>query len=825
MHGALRRASRVAALVLVTPVLLLLVAAGLTPMPHELLRAGAAGSVRIDDRDGDLLREVRADDGAQARWVPLDEMGDTAIHAVLAAEDARFFRHPGVDPLSIVRAGLQALYHRRIVSGASTLTMQLARTVRPHRKNLWGKLGEMALAVRIEGSLSKRRILEEYMNRVSFGPNLRGVAAASQAYFGKAPRSLSVAEAALVAGMARGPSLYDVRKRPDLARARRDRVLARMVNGGWLAGDAAVRAKDEPIVTPARRASFGAPHLVNALLAGGLADAQPGLREALAGSPVARVRTTIDRELQRVAETQVAKTVATLRERDKGMTAASAIVVDNATGDVLAYVGSPDFFDDERGGQNDGVRALRQPGSTLKPFLYELAMERLGYDAATALPDVEMHLDIGSFHDYAPRDYDGHVRGPVRLREALGNSLNIPAVWTAREVGVGLLLDRLHDVGFSSLHEDAEFYGPALALGDGEVTLLELARAYATLAREGRLCSLRFVSQVVLVDGTVRPLAAVPLASARRIMPRELAEVVTDILKDHGAREASFGERTVLDFPFDVAAKTGTSKGFRDNWTVGFTSTLTVAVWVGNFTGEPMTGVSGITGAGPLFHDILEAAVASHSHVEGRLAIDAQDTAHEGLVRVRVCSLSGELAGPDCPHAVSEWRTTAGAEGDERGCSMHERVRIDRRNGLRAGPACDPAAVESRVFERFPADLSAWAHEARRPVAPLEWSPSCPAGPTDAEGATDVRIAYPASGSRFVIDPDTPRELQRLEVQIVAPGSAREASLRVDGKQVATVHPPMVVSWRLEPGAHELVAVAGGAESSVVRVNVRDDGL
>ena len=415
------------------PVVLLVLGAALTPMPAELRVRGTAGSVRIEDRDGNLLREVRADDGSRARWMPLDEIGQVMQRAVLAAEDRRFFHHAGVDrrPRSGGMAGANASAHR-------LRRLDAHDAARPHGSpapaHALGQARRDGAGAAHRVVAVEARVLEEYMNRVSFGPNLRGVAAASQAFFGKSPASLSAAEAALVAGMARGPSLYDLARRPDRARARRDRVLARMVTDGWLASDAGARARQEPMIIAGRRTSFGAPHLIAGLTRGDLAREQPGLEDALRSlAPIARVRTTIDTELQRMAETQVAATVGEFRA--KGVTAASAVVVDNATGDVLAYVGSPDFFDEEHGGQNDGVRARRQPGSTLKPFVYELAMERLGYDPATALPDLDMHLDVGAVHDYAPHDYDGHVRGPVRLREALGNSLNIPAVWTAHAVG------------------------------------------------------------------------------------------------------------------------------------------------------------------------------------------------------------------------------------------------------------------------------------------------------------------------------------------------------------------------------------------------------
>ena len=259
---------------------------------------------------------------------------------------------------------------------------------------------------------------------------------------------------------------------------------------------------------------------------------------------------------------------------------------------------SPSFTDAANQGENDGVLAKRQPGSALKPFVYELALEKLGFTAATVLPDVDQHWQHDGV-DYHPQNYDGRYHGPVRLREALANSYNVPAVYTAALLGPGLLLERLRALGFASLDRDASYYGPALALGDGEVRLLELANAYATLARGGTWLPVRAV---------VRP----PSDAGRVVVaPRELG-VITDILADPHARLASFGENSALDLPFPVAVKTGTSKGFRDNWTVGYTSEVTVAVWVGNFDGSPMLGVSGVTGAGPLFREVMLAAHRRH---------------------------------------------------------------------------------------------------------------------------------------------------------------------------------------------------------------------
>jgi penicillin-binding protein 1C len=798
-----------------------------TPLPGELKECTSGGSLVVADRDGRPLREVRAEDGTRARWVVLRDVPVVTTRAILAAEDARFFAHAGVDPLAIVRAAALDLWNRRVVSGGSTLTMQLARILRPHPRTLRGKLGEMILALRIERSLSKDEILEQYLNRASFGPNLRGLGAASDAYFDKSVASLSIGESALLAGLPRGPSLYQVTRHVDRARRRRDRVLDRMAARGWLdAGDVA-RAKGEPIVTQSRRPAFGAPHFVAGLVSrgpGALANVQPGLVDAFAGGPpLARVTSTIDAGLQRVAEAQVAATVEQLRAGARGVSAASALVVDNATGDVLAYVGSPDVFDDANGGSNDGVRAARQPGSTLKPLLYELAMEKLGFDPATVLPDIELHVPVEG-GDYAPRDYDGRFRGPVRLREALGSSLNVPAVWTVEQVGVEALLARLHELGFASLSRDAAYYGPGLALGDGEVTLLELARAYATLARGGVDRPLRVASRVDRAGGGAVDLEPGPLT---RVMSERDAELVVDVLKDHDARAGAFGEQSVLDFPFEVAAKTGTSKGYRDNWTVGFTRAVTVAVWAGNFDGAPMTNVSGITGAGPLFHAIMDAAMRDRPREPLPVTQATRARADDGrLERVDVCALSGELAGPDCPHRIAEWLPVGSAASTGKACSMHERVRVDRRNGLRAGPACAREDVEEGVIERYPPEFASWAAATGRPTAPAGWSPNCPA-PASAEaldslaGAAGPRIAYPLPGARFVIDPDRPLATQRLDVQIIAPARAREATLVVDGEKVARVGAPFDASWALREGEHELVAEVDGARSAAVRVTVR----
>jgi penicillin-binding protein 1C len=792
---------------LASPFVLVAVMAALTKLPAELLEP-AAPSLRVLSRGGRLLREVRADDGARARPMPLAELPRHAIDAVLAAEDRRFYSHHGVDLRAVARAAFADVIHARIVSGASTITMQLARTLRPHRRSLWGKVKEAALALRIEASLSKDNILEEYLNRVVYGPNLRGYAAASFAYFGVAPASLSVAESALIAGLPRGPELYSVTRHPAMARRRRDRVLSRMAEAGSIDAGERDRAMAEPIAPSLERPSFGAPHLVSGIVSGSLATVQPGLLAALGDRRgLSELTTTIDPELQRSAEVAVTTTLAALTA--KHVTAAAVLVLDNASGDVLAYVGSPDYWGAEALGQNDGVRALRQPGSSLKPFVYAEAMSRLGYTGATLLPDVEVHIPLPGGGDYVPHDYDTRFHGPTRLREALGNSLNVPAVYTLYQLGTAHVLDRLHSFGFESLIEDAEHYGPALALGDGEVTLLELANAYATLARGGLRCPVRIVTKLVRA-GTSSALP--PVGPCARVVDERVASMLTDILSDKTARMSAFGDQNVLELDFDVAAKTGTSKGYRDNVAVGYTREVTVAAWAGNFDGSNMSEVSGISGAGPIFHAVMEAAMEGRPRVSLSVAGDA---ARLGLERTAVCALSGEVPTSLCPHKVYEW-LPAGDASHAPTCSVHERVRVDRRSGLRAGPDCPDDMTEERTFERWGAPYDTWAARMGRPVPPAESSPACPiaeATEGSAAGATP-RVSYPFDGERFVVDPERPPALQMLQIR-VDPFEGH-VDVRVDGEPLGPTR-----QWQLTPGSHTILAASGALASTPVHISVR----
>jgi penicillin-binding protein 1C len=750
------------------------IAGSLGEFPAELLRS-RPGTTEIRDRHGEVLRETLSPDQDRSRWVPLNDVSPRLLGALLAAEDSSFLEHRGVDYRAILRALWQNLTGRR--AGGSTLTQQVVKLVSPGRRSVFTKWREAVLALRLERLLDKGAILEQYVNRAPFGAQLCGVEAASRAYFGKPASQLSLAEAALLAGLPKAPAAHDPRRHPHKALARRAWVLARMRVLGLISAQEFEWAAREPLTLVATARPFAAPHFTTEVL-------------RAAPRPASALTTTLDGRLQRRAEVLVRRTIDSLRGR--GGRQAAALVLENESGEVLAHVGSYDWRDPVEG-RNDGVRALRQPGSALKPFAYALAFEG-DLSPASILGDVPAHFTT-PLGEYVPRNYDGAFHGPVLAREALANSYNVPAVQVVHRLSPGALLDRLRRAGFRSLARDEDHYGLGLVLGNGEVTLWELAAAYLALARGGERL------EPTLVRGAPRPPPV-------RVFSPEASYLVTHILADAHARKAAFGERSALDLPFPAAVKTGTSTDFRDNWTVGYSPEVTVAVWVGNFSGKPMRGVSGVSGAAPLWNELIQAAM------EGRPERGFSRPA--GLETAHICPRSGKLAGPRCDGRRQELFRAGTAPREM--CDLHVEVRVDRRNGLLWGPACTSSVAERREGERYPPEFARWAARVGRPLAPHRPSPACGAKSAPAR----VRIVAPRDGEVLALTPDLPRGAQRLALEAEVEGAPEAVRWLVDGREVARAAFPYTGRWPIRPGIHEVVAVAGEARSWPVRITVRE---
>ncbi|MFY9719405.1 MAG: penicillin-binding protein 1C [Candidatus Cybelea sp.] len=590
--------------------------------------AAPRGSVSFTDRNGIALGTILGASSAHSVRVPLRAVSPVFLAAIVAAEDARFRQHGAVDVLSLLRAAREYVIFGEARSGASTIEMQLARLLHPQPSpqgaiaQLRDKLAQILMAERIEAGSSKDAILDAYVNRVPMGGNLYGVEAAARSYFGEPAADLDLAQASLLAAIPNDPD----RLRPDAGwtalRERQRFVLRRMVELGDIGRESAATAFAETLAVR--------------LGDSGIADAPHALFYLYRGAPMdgGRMRTTLDRPLQRFVAAQTQDVIGALQRYH--VTDAAAIVADNRTGEVLAYVGSPDYFSDPALGRNDGLQALRQPGSSLKPFTYELALERGTIGSTTILSDAPAAYAIPGGKLYAPDDYSGRFSGPVRVRYALANSLNVPAVRVLSDLGVETLLERLHELGFAHLDHSSSYYGLGLTLGSGEVSLWELVQAYVAMARGGSFMQLH-------LTGAAEP--------ARAIGDRADWALVTDMLADPHARAHSFGMHSVLEMPFPAAVKTGTSSDFHDTWTVGFTRDYTVGVWVGNFDGSPMRGVSGVTGAGPLWNRIM-------LHLYERNAEPPPFAAPRGFVRRPICATTGRvvtLAAGDCPAVVYEW--------------------------------------------------------------------------------------------------------------------------------------------------------------------------
>ena len=660
----------------------------------------------IVDRHGVVLYEPLSRGGTRSAWITT--IPENVADATIAAEDRRFYRHLGVDPVAVARAFAHNVKHLRVVEGGSTITQQVAKLMLPPAdRSLISKIREAMIAVRLEHRHAKREILALYLNLAPYGQQTVGIARASDRYFGCAPEQLTIAQAAYLAALPQRPGT------PKRALARQRLILRRMRDLRMITAADYRVARAERLAFERGHHPLIAPHFVVHLMD--------------LSKPY--IQTSLDADLQREVQGIIAARRADLLRH--GAHSAAVAVFDNRTREWLAWEGSGDYFGETFGGAIDGVTTPRQPGSTLKPFTYALAFEQ-GFTPATVIADVPSHFATAETGVvYRPRNYDGRFRGPLRARAALAGSENVPAVALLSRIGPESLLRFLRHVGFRDLNHTADYYGVGLTLGDAEVTLEQLIQAYAMLARGG--------------DGVVS---------------QRTAFWITDILSDPNAREYIFGSGGSLDFPFPVAAKTGTSQAYHDNWTVGYTRELTVGVWVGNFDRDELRNSSGITGAAPIFHDVMLAAVKRVGGGGGPIVDRPPD-----LELQPICALSGHRPSTECPAIESEWLTPS---DHVEFCSWHHRVGVEL-------PA-EYRALDANVRTAEPAVL---------------------------------HVLNPPDGATYLIDPTLRREFQALHLRASAP-----VTWIVDGRHTQE-------EWPLRGGKHTVTAVDGEGRRDSVTITVR----
>lgn len=696
----------------------------LTPLPSELNQTSSV-SGEFTDRSGRSLRLLLEADGNFLRPIRFEDCPPIFIKATLSAEDKRFWSHNGVDLLGTIRAARDLLTRGRVVSGASTITQQLVKNVYPRSRTIRSKIIESLQAMKLERTWSKRKILSAYLNQIDYGNLCRGAGTAAWYYLGKPLDDVSAAEAAFLAALPNSPSRLNPHRYLERAKYRQRHVLARMHHNGLLSTTAWRRALIEPLALRLPQRPFAAPHFVDFI------HQQRSLDDG--------AETTLDLELNETARRMLRNQLDLLA--DKNVSNGAAVVIENKTGDVLALVGSRNFFS-PYAGQVNGAWAPRSAGSTFKPFTFLLALEAAA-KPATVIADVPTTFATPT-GIFAPQNYNHQYHGPINLRQALAASLNIPAVKILKRVGgPGVLREYLRDCGLTTLHETAGHYGLGLTIGNAETRLLELANAYACLARLG----IHRPYRLLVTDH----------APARRIFEHRAAWLIADILKDNDGRALAFGLHSPLKFDFPVACKTGTSSDFRDNWAIGYMPEFTVAVWMGNFDGSPMREVSGVTGAAPVMHELVE-----HLHRQRGTGWYQRPS---GIVQHEVHPFTGRLH----PQGRPEWFLAEHPPDSfiEQDFDIMGRLRLGREYaGWLGGP-----------------------HDTLGKRAVL-----------DEQATARPRLIFPLSGTVFYWDSNLPPDSQVISLQ------AKGVSARWSSTTLECFQEKGVFCARLKPGRHQLMA-------------------
>jgi 1A family penicillin-binding protein len=640
-------AGGLAVVILVVAGLLVSMAAAL-PKPYELITRKQPVSTKIYDRNGVLLYKIYKTQNRSI--VSLADIPKQVVNATLAIEDTSFYSHPGFSLRGIARA-MRNNVGSSGLQGGSTITQQLVKNaLLSSERTVWRKVKEFVLAVEVEYLFTKDEILTMYLNEVGYGGTAYGVAEAASYYFGKPVGNLTLAEAALLAGLPASPTTYSpFGSAPELAINRQHQVLKRMVEEGMITAEEAALAQAEELVFAQPITDIVAPHFV--MYVKDLLVREYG--EEVVDSGGLEVYTTLDASIQAIAEEAIRTELARLTHLGVGNGA--AMVTDPATGEILALVGSVNYFDTAHDGQVTVPLRPRQPGSSIKPLTYALALEEGLLTATSIIDDAPVVYRTPGSPPYAPRNYDGRFHGKVTVRQALANSYNVPAVKTLAQVGVSNLVEFAQEMGITTWNDPSRF-GLALTLGGGEVRMIDMAQAYGVFANQGKRVPIRAILRVEDYRGKVRWTNTCSGkdeekadCAGEQVLSSGVAYIISDILADNQARSAAFGTRSVLAYTdHQVAVKTGTTNDLRDNWTFGYTSDVLVATWVGNNDNTSMSRVvSGITGASPIWRTIMDALLADQPlHVF---------SPGEDMVRVAVCPLTQTLSCEECPYPRYEY--------------------------------------------------------------------------------------------------------------------------------------------------------------------------
>lgn len=749
------------------------------------------GTIKIWDKNSTLLYESA---GTVGKKIPItyDKLPKHLIDATIASEDVSFWTNPGVDFKAIIRSTIINIKARRVITGASTITQQLARAsiVSPNQippRNIIRKMKEILVALRLVASYSKKDILTMYFNQMYFGNLAYGIQAASSTYFAKDVSQLSLAESAFLVGLLSSPD----RRNPftDLkeAKERQLQVLTLMVKHRFIPKEKADDAKREELALTKKKNDIKAPHFVHYVL-------QQIDELGIKKNQGINVYTTLDYPIFTLSEEIASLWVKRLQEQHD-ISNAALVLLKNDSGEILVMLGGIDYFDATHAGQVNMTTSLRQPGSALKPVTYATAF-RQGYTPASLIYDVKKVYKTKKGEGFTPNNYDGRFHGLVLAREALASSLNLPAVEMLDRVGIKNFLKVARSLGITTFTQE-DRYDLALTLGGGEVKLLELTNAFAGFARGGEYKSPYAIEKIVSDGG--KTLYEHKNEQAIQVLGqngKQVAYLISNILSDAKARIPGFGEKSPLIISHPAAVKTGTTTDWHDNWTVGYTPSYTVGVWVGNNDNHPMKDITGVVGAAPIWNQFFA------EFIKGKPI--EQFSRPDGIKEVEVCALSGKLPDGLCPEKTSEI-FIAGTEPKE-ASRLHKKVLIDKRNGFLAGSSCPKEYIEEKVFIDYPPEVYTWAAENKQEVLPRQFSPLCSGG-QQITNKSFLAIIYPKEKAIFESAPFLVNN-QAVVFEVSTSSTINKVTWYIDGRLFKSMQEfPFSVSWTAKLGKHVIKAI------------------
>jgi len=781
------------------------------PSINSLPNAYMHPSVGITDRNGRLLYEIIPQDGGRNTVLSIEKIPQCLKDATIAVEDKHFYTNPGIDLTGIARSLWVNIRGGETVAGGSTITQQVARNLLLSKyerteRTIRRKLREVVLAWQLTHNLSKDEILALYLNQMNYGGMAYGVEAASQTYFGKPASDLLLPECALVAGLPQAPGAYNPFTNPDLAKERQGVVLGLMEKNGFITHDERLSAESTPLSFNPAPYPLEAPHFV--WIIKDQIDKLTYLGKLNPNQSLI-VHTTLDLDVQHLAEDVLMRRITEFKDEETAISHnvnnAALVVLDPKNGEILALVGSADFFDDSIHGALNMAITPRQTGSAFKPFIYALALDPSrpnGWTAATSILDVSTTFTIRDGTPYTPLNYDELEHGPVSVRQALGSSLNIPAVKTLEKVGIDSILDLAKQLGITTL-DKSDQYDLSLALGGGQISLLELSTAYAALANNGYYTGYASLLDIHDADGNL--LYTVDEKPPLQILDPRVVWLISDILSDDSARTTGFGWNSTLKLDRPAAVKTGTTTNFHDNWTIGYTPDLVVGVWVGNSGYEAMHNVTGLTGAAPIWHEVMRGLL------QGRPIQNFERP--DGLTQVEVCNISGLLPGPLCPHTHIEW-FIAGTEPTQTD-STYQQVWIDTMANSLANDSTPTERRKLITVLNLPPEAQAWANEQGLSLL-SDYASNLDNIQKNVENP--LVVLSPHINTVYRIDPNLDLSYQQLKIEVAVGQDVSQVEIWGDGMLLATLSsPPYQTWWTLSAGKHRFWAEGVNADGKRVK--------